>query len=462
MSQANGRRRNIFVLCLDDFHFEDLKRIPDRRRFDFHGLLEPDDPPKDGHYDIDAAIERAESILRDFDGPIDAIIGYWDFPVTAMVPILCAKFGLPAPSLEAVLKCAHKYWARVEQRRHIPEHTPDFCAVDPFAERPFDGVTLDFPFWLKPVCGHSSILGFRIDDRRAFDQAIEIARAKIRRFGEPFNAVLEKIDASDANGVDGNHMIAEAMIRGIELAPEGRVQHGTMHVHGVVDMVRAPNHKSFHAYRYPSIQPRRIQDRSIHATERLLRGIGYDNGCFNAEYFWNRRTDTLSIVEVNARVSQSHSNMMAKVDGMSNYEVAVHVGLGDAPHYAHGHGTHRIAAKFLHHRYSADDAWCVRAPSAQDLQRLRARQPDTVVHIDVREGMKLSAVADQDSYSWLLAELIIGGRDVHDLNRRFDEAVHLLPFEFEPIESAEAQPPTDKDSAQDAGAAPSKRRAHAR
>jgi hypothetical protein len=27
--------------------------------------------------------------------PVHAIIGYWDFPVTVILPILCDKLGLP-------------------------------------------------------------------------------------------------------------------------------------------------------------------------------------------------------------------------------------------------------------------------------------------------------------------------------------------------------------------------------
>jgi hypothetical protein len=37
-------------------------------------------------------------------------------------------------------------------------------------------------------------------------------------------------------GVGGNHMIAKALAEGIELAPEGYVQNGTVRVHGVAIM----------------------------------------------------------------------------------------------------------------------------------------------------------------------------------------------------------------------------------
>lgn len=436
MNRKNHRRKNIFVLCLDDFHLRDLERIPDRDNFRFHGLLKLDELRGKSGQEIESAIARAEEVLDGFDEPVDAIISYWDFPVTAIAAILCEKFGLPSPGLEPVLKCAHKYWGRLEQSKHIPEVTPGFCAVDPFAQNPFQDISLEFPFWIKPVCAYGSVLGFRINNRREFDQALEIARRKIGRIGDSFNTVLARVDTSALAGVGGNHMIAEELLQGIELAPEGFAQRNEVNIHGVVDMVRSPNHKSFKCYRYPSSHLRRIQTRAIDATKTLMRGMGYDNGCFNVEYFWDRDTDEMRIVEVNTRISQSHSNLMFKVDGMSNYEVAIHVGLGDKPGFEHGGGQFRIAAKFLLRRFDPDDALCLSAPGESALARLHQRQPETTVFIRAHEGMRLSDFAEQDPYSWLLAELVIGGDDIHDLDRKFDEASALLPFEFGPIPDA--------------------------
>ncbi|MDG4867627.1 ATP-grasp domain-containing protein [Guyparkeria sp. 1SP6A2] len=434
MNTVSARRKNVFVIGLDAVHRRDLVKIPDRNCFRFHRLLEREEVLVD--QDIETMIERADSILQQFDGPIDAIIGYWDFPVTALVSILCEKYELPAPPLEAVLRSAHKYWARLEQSRHLPEFTPDFCAVDPFADDPFADLTIEYPFWMKPVCGYSSALGFQVNNREDFDHAIEVARQRIKRYGDPFNTVLSRVDTSDLNGVGGNHMIAEAMMGGSEFAPEGYVRDGEVRVHGVVDMVRAPNHKSFKDYRYPSAHPQAIQERAIDGIARFVRATGYTDGCFNVEFFWDQDTDEMRLIEFNTRVSQSHSAMMAMVDGMSNYEVAIHVALGDEPGYGHGGGEYDMAAKYLYRRFDTSDARCVAAPGESDLKALRKEQPDTQVMLEVHEGMRLSELVDQDPYSWILAELIIGGDDVQDLNRKFERAKELLPFRFEPVSDA--------------------------
>ena len=289
MAFDTDRRRNVLVLGLDESHRRDLERIPDRDRFAFHRLIDAKEVIHTG--DIDATLGHVRRQLHAFEGPIDAIIGYWDFPSTAMVRLLCEEHELhelPSASLEAVMECAHKYWCRLEQQRHVPELTPAFCAVDPFAAEPFDDVTIDFPFWIKPVCGYSSVLGFHIGKRADFDHAMGVARERIRQLGDPFNDVLARVDTRAIGGVDGHHMIAEEMLEGIELAPEGYVQHGQVHVHGIIDMVRAANRKSFQGYRYPSQHPRRIQERTIAATRALLGGIGFDQSGFNVEFFWQR------------------------------------------------------------------------------------------------------------------------------------------------------------------------------
>ena len=78
---------------------------------------------------------------------VDAVVGYWDFPVTSMMPILCREFGLPSASLEAILKCEHKYWSRLEQQAALPEAVPAFGIAD--KENPTLPDGLEYPVWLK-------------------------------------------------------------------------------------------------------------------------------------------------------------------------------------------------------------------------------------------------------------------------------------------------------------------------
>jgi hypothetical protein len=94
-------------------------------------------------------LDAAQGQVKSFDGPVHAVIGFWDFPVSTMLPILCRRLGLRWTSLESVVKCEHKYWCRLEQRQVIDEY-PRFGLVDldRAAELP---AGLRYPVWLKPV-----------------------------------------------------------------------------------------------------------------------------------------------------------------------------------------------------------------------------------------------------------------------------------------------------------------------
>ena len=103
---------------------------------------------------MDAAQRQVEA----FDGPVHAVVGFWDFPVSTMVPILCERLGLRWASVESVVKCEHKYWSRLEQAKVIDE-IPGFGLLD--LENPVLPDGLGYPVWVKPVRSASSELAFR-------------------------------------------------------------------------------------------------------------------------------------------------------------------------------------------------------------------------------------------------------------------------------------------------------------
>src|SRR5690606_22362153 len=191
---ASDKVKNIFVLGLDEQHERDLRIIPDVERFRFHPLLHSSELVYQDNFDVEAQLDKARAVLDGFAGEVHGLVCHWDFPVNPIGAMLAAERGLRYPTLESILKCSHKYWSRLEQRKVAPEATPAFCAVDPFARRPIEQVTLDYPFWIKPVKGYSSALGFRIDDEDDFDRAISIARSKISRIGNEFNFFLRQVE----------------------------------------------------------------------------------------------------------------------------------------------------------------------------------------------------------------------------------------------------------------------------
>lgn len=425
-------KKNVFVLALEEEQRAELESINNPDEYAFHGLLDVATLVEPDHIDIPELLAKARAELRASGGTVDAIIAHWDFPTSVLAPILCHELGLPSPSLRSVLACEHKYWSRLEQRACIPEYIPRFCLVDPFAADPLATVDIPFPFWIKPVKSWSSQLGFLVENERDFAQAIEKTRARIHHFGDAFDQVLTMVEVPEAcRAASGNTCIVEELIHGRQVAPEGSMARGEFRVHGTFDMHRDFNGKSFSRLQYPSTVPAAVQQRMQDVTERFLRHIGFDDGCFNSEFMWDEATDTLMMVEVNTRISQSHSEMFLQVDGMSNHEVAIDVALGVTPQMPRGRGRYRVAAKFI--IPWPEDGIVRRVPSAEEIAALRARFPLLDVRLEARQGMRLSDIPNQDSYCFQLGVLYLGADSERELLDRYDACLAGLRFEIEPL-----------------------------
>jgi hypothetical protein len=210
---------NVFVLGLDELNRQTLEALPRAAELVLHPRLTIEELQHGDAIPLRDLIAKAEQQLASFEGSIDAIVGYWDFPVSSMVPILCERVGLPSASLASRLKCEHKYWSRLEQQKVIPDQVPRFAAFNPFAERPREQIDLDYPFWVKPVKAHSSFLGFRIDSDADFAPAIEEICDKIRCVALPFNEILDRADLPD-------EIVHEQAVHTVQASPDQQESSG--------------------------------------------------------------------------------------------------------------------------------------------------------------------------------------------------------------------------------------------
>ena len=296
-------------------------------------LLAANEVKRQKNYNPEKLIAKAEQRLQSFIGSIDAIVGYWDFPTTCLVPYLNQKMRLSGPSLRSVLKCEHKFWSRVEQKQVIQD-IPEFCAFNPFAKDARAAINLDYPFWIKPVKSFASQLGFRIHYDREFENSIAIIRDGIEQFSTPFNFFLNRVSCPRyVAGINGAFCIAESIISGRQCTLEGYVYYGQVEVYGVVDSIREPNRSTFVRYQYPSRMPKRIQQRMIHEAGIVMKHLQYDNAPFNIEFFYDEHHDRIWLLEINPRISQSHCDLFRKVDGASHHEVMIDLALGKQPDF---------------------------------------------------------------------------------------------------------------------------------
>ena len=428
-------QRNVFVLGLDDFNRRKLERTSAARDCRFIGLLDPSEILEADYFPIADMLARAQAQIEAFDGEPDAVIGYVDFPVSTMLPILARRFDLRAPTLESLLQCEHKYWSRLVQREVVPEHVPRFALVDPFAEDAADTLELDYPFWLKPVKSAGSFLGFKITDRDELAAALAEIRAHIGVFAEPFDHILEYAELPErVSAVGGHYCIAESLIGGRQCTLEGYVFDGDVHFHGVIDSIRAANGSTFLRYQYPSRLPGRVTGRMQEISRAVLGHIDFNQSAFNIEFFWDREADQIWLLEINTRIAQHHSDLFEKVDGVSNHEVVVDVALGREPRFPHGDGPFAYAACCFLRHYS--DGVVGRVPSEDEIADLAREVPGIIVEPHVTPGTRLSALTHQESYSYALALVYLGGDDPQSLRDRYKRCRRALYFDVQPVNEA--------------------------
>lgn len=428
--------RNVFVVGLDDMNAERLERLRGVEDVRFHGLVEPAKVYDTQEFDIPEMLAESETVLDKFDGSIDAIVGYMDFPVSTMLPILCEKYGTRNASLEALLKCEHKYWSRKVMREAIPEHTPAFTAFDPFDDKALSKIgeaDLRFPFFVKPIKSSGSRLGFRIDSPEDFDYAIERLRGEIEQISEPFNHVLEHADLpDDIRAVNGRYCMAERIIGGRQCTVEGYVHNGEVVPYGTVDSIRYPQVLSFFYYFYPSKLPHRVQNEMYDITRKIMAHISYDSAAFNIEFFWDELQDRIWLLEINTRVSQSHCDLFESVDGVSHQQVTVDLALGRKPDMPQGEGDFNVAAEFFY-RVFFRDATLARVPTRAEIAVAEEQAPGTRVASNVTTGMRLSELPEQDAYSYAVASLWMGASTQGKLLWNYEQVLKRLNYEFTDI-----------------------------
>lgn len=378
-------------------------------------------------FPFEERLELAERRTR--EAGAQAVITYWDFPSSILAAFLAKRIDAPYASVESVMKCEHKFWFRREQSKVLD--TPGFCAFDPFSDDPLDRITVDFPFWIKPVVGHSSMLGFKIENRQDFEEALSEIRSDIKELTRPFAYPLSKTDMPQ-DLVEGGPtlcMAEELIAHGDQYTIEGFVHDGRMTAYGTVASIREPNGHTFNRYQYPADIDDETRKQMEDATEAIIRQIGFDNCPFNIEFFHEPDTGRLNVLEMNSRLSQSHSHLFDKVDGRPHQTIAVELALGEQPEWRRGRGEFNIAAK--HFIRTETDGIVCRVPEEEDMKRLHDEMPDVVVEPKVSTGDRLSELPEQESYSYELADLFIGARDEEELLRKYDRATEILPYEID-------------------------------
>ncbi len=425
--------RNVFVIAMDDFNLETMKGLRESERYSFHSLLPQDKVLKADEYDYDELVREADEELQNFDGSVDAVVTWWDFPSTGLLPVISELWDLPGPDLRSIVSLEHKYWSRLEQRSVANDHVPPFTAFDPFDDNALQLIEnqgVPYPFWVKPVKSVGSYLGFKIEGPEDFEQAMTTMRAEIAQFGDPFQRAMDRVDVPPTVRAAGAHAcVAEGIIGGWQATVEGYVTHGQVNCYGIVDSIRQEGSSTFRGYQYPTRLPLPIQRRMQQISEAVVKQVELDCSCFNVEFFYDEDAGHIWLLEVNTRLSQSHCDLFAKVDGASSQRAMLDVAQGRTPRMPHRKGEHRVAGKvFLR---TTEDGVVRRVPSEEDIAAVAERFPGTRVEIEAEVGGRLSEMNVQETYSYELGRAYVGAESHEALYEAWDEIEDMLSFDIE-------------------------------
>ncbi len=356
---------------------------------------------------------------------IDGVLGTGDYPGCMFSAVIAQGLGLPAPQPRDSVLLSHKYHSRQLQLRIVPEATPHFDLIDPY--KPRKPRSLHFPFFVKPVKGTMSIRAQMVHSEAALRQATHFTVRDQLRFWSILNPYSQLLRQYQQSPVPIHFFIAEAPLSGVQVTVDGFVQNGVSTVMGITDSIMYPGTNSFARFEYPSSLPHSVQARMIHIANRLMSASGFDHSCYNIEMFYDQAADSVSIIEINPRMSYQFSDLFARVDGQSSFSVQLDLATGESVQWLRSQGPSKVAASFVMRLFH--DARVQKVPSPSQLSDVQQRFPDTVIKVLCSPGERLSH-HDQDVGSYRYCIVNMAANSKQELHAHYDQVRVLLPFEF--------------------------------
>lgn len=206
---------------------------------------------------------------------VDGVVAVDDQSVLPAA-LVASALGLRHHPVDSVRAALNKYLGR-ERMRSAGMDIPRFRLVplesDPRSAADDVGREVGYPAVLKPLSMSASRGVVRVDSPDEFASAFTRLSALVRRFPSPLD------------DLGNHHVLAESYIPGDEVAIEGIVDRGRLHVLAVFDKVDPLEGPYFPETMYvtPSRHRAEVQDR-IHAVSRqTVAALGLDDGPVHVE-----------------------------------------------------------------------------------------------------------------------------------------------------------------------------------
>jgi hypothetical protein len=259
----------------------------------------------------------------------------------------------------------------------------------------------------------------------------------IKRLVEPFEQMMRKRLGPDVPSA--HRMLLEAPVQADQFNLDGYVFNGEARAVGVVDAIMFPGTQAFMRHQLPTRLPAAVQDRALDVARRFLKAVGFTHGLFNMEFFYDARSDRLTVIEFNPRMASQYSDLYWRVLGVDLHALALALAHGrDPATVPRQRPTAGAAASFVYRSF--DPADTVRLPSAGQTEAFQNAFPDALLF-----PYPKSAGSIARDHKWLGSYRYgithLGGTDAADLRARCEAASALLGWEAPYAETSAANGP---------------------
>ena len=371
------------------------------------------------------AVGFVAEVCERFGDRITGVLSTDEYVGAILAAAVAKRLGLPGNDPAAIITAQHKFYSRVTQRAVCPDAVPEAVLV-PLSGLVEDDIGLSFPFFVKPVKGTFSLFAAKVDDFDGLKQHMGFnvfERLLLGRITRPFNELLRAYTELEH---DADYFVGEGLMQGDQVTVDAFCHDGEVHVMGVVDSVMFPGTMIFERFEYPSRHHPRIQRRMVDATVALMKGLGITDGQWNVEFFYDRVSDEVKIIEVNPRLSYQFADLYEYIDGSNTYDVLLDLTLGRRPTYTQGAGEWACSASFVMRTF--DGKRLLREPSEDEVAAFNARYADSTIKIYGKTGDSMkSEMKAIGSYRWAIFNT--AAQSMIDLFAINEDALETLPFE---------------------------------
>lgn len=355
---------------------------------------------------------------------IDAVISTHDYPAAIIGSIIAEKLCLPAPEIEKILICQHKYLCRQYQKKYVPEAYVESKMIDPLkkAKAPFD-----FPFFIKPVKSFFSIMASQINNMCQYDDYIFKAKNHIYEFSAPLNEIFKNYSSYR---YDASYLIAEKLIHGKQVTIEAYSYNKNISIIGIVDSIMYKNKISFKRFDYPSALKKDVKLKMEEIARKFIKKLGFDNGILNIEFFYEPDSGLIKIIEINPRMCSQFADLMEKVNGINTYEIQLFISLGVNPATLNTNIKHKYkyTSSFVLRKFK--DKKIINLPSKKQIDDLKKLYPDIRIEIYGKENQMLSNELN-DMSSFRYGILNLGANSKKELCLEYKASKDMLNFKFD-------------------------------